>query len=399
MTLETELPKIIAKEDRLPEPDKKAFEDKMKSFDAEVEKTKDEVAKISKAIKLKAEGGRMAGSNETVHEALQGQIRARGNVYDELEEIKARVEAIKKELGDKIEEKKQIEKKLEPGCKTAQAIEKRMKDIDVKLQTSTMSIQDENSAIKRQKFLKESLKFIDRYETLEPRIEALKEERKGLLDRKTELRETLDDVKAKIDATKSELEATRGKKEDNKAEMDVLGDKREAMRKRIPETYQKKDALREEFYKQMFDYAVQQDEIKHIEGMHRLKKRLAEEEEDKKRRKEERRIAKENRGRPYETEIYLCDHLQKLCRKMKRDYDEAKGFAAAPAEEDAKEEKEEEGLAAVLAQNFEKQLKDGKVEYVKPKKEREAAEVYYAGNKKDKRRKRKQKGPDVPEQL
>ena len=191
VTLETELPKVLPKEERLPEPDKKAFDEKMRAFDADVEKTKEEVAKISKSIKLKAEGGRMAGSNETVHEVLQGLIKTRGGFYDEMEEIKFRLEAIKKELGDKVEEKKTIEKKLDLQCKSAEAINKKIADTENKMQTSTMSMTEENNAIKKMKFLIEKLKFAERYEKLEPRIE-----------------------KAKIDQTKSELETTCGKKED-----------------------------------------------------------------------------------------------------------------------------------------------------------------------------------------
>lgn len=80
--------------------------------------------------------------------------------------------------------------------------------------------------------------------------------------------------------------------------------------------YADKDQLREAYYKEKWEYEVEQNYIYHIERMRKDKQRLIDDKEYKTKKLEERKQSMLNRPNPYQKEIDTCNHLISICQKM-----------------------------------------------------------------------------------
>lgn len=81
------------------------------------------------------------------------------------------------------------------------------------------------------------------------------------------------------------------------------------MEKELQELYAKKDEKREEYWKRRYDFKVQDNEIQHIQWMHRQKDKILQHKALLKEREEEKKIAISAMPHPYLKEIDCCEHL------------------------------------------------------------------------------------------
>lgn len=128
--------------------------------------------------------------------------------------------------------------------------------------------------------------------------------------------------------------------------------------------FKTKDKLREEYYKALYDFELQNDKVRYIRGLMRQQKDLAAASDDKKDRIARKKAEIENRENPNGKEIETCDHLIKYCNKLKAQ----KGLVPETSEEVAKKT-EQTMIAEYNRQDIEQKLKDGKIQAVHKKEE------------------------------
>jgi len=89
------------------------------------------------------------------------------------------------------------------------------------------------------------------------------------------------------------------------------------IKEQVNELFQKKNDLREDYYKDKLAFETEKDEINQIEWMAREKQKIIDREENKKKRIEERKQMLKDRPNPYEKEIETCEHLISFCNRVK----------------------------------------------------------------------------------
>ena len=75
--------------------------------------------------------------------------------------------------------------------------------------------------------------------------------------------------------------------------------------------------MREEYYKALYEYELQNDRVRWIKGLINQQKKLVGIQEDKKERIAKKRAEIESRPNPNQKEIETCEHLIQYCHKLK----------------------------------------------------------------------------------
>ena len=156
--------------------------------------------------------------------------------------------------------------------------------------------------------------------------------------------------------------------------------------------YDKKEEIREEYYKNKLEFETELDQIRHVERIAKEKIRLIEFEESRKQRLEAKKQALLDRPNPYEKEIDTCSQLIGYCNKLKAKY----GLVELKGEQAIKQE-QKQIINSLAKEDVAKKLQDGKLERVMSKKEREEEANMMVGNKKKGKKPRVHKETETEE--
>jgi len=152
----------------------------------------------------------------------------------------------------------------------------------------------------------------------------------------------------------------------------------------LSKLFEKKDEVREVYWKARFDFEVQKEEIMYIEWMMRQKDRVVNREQENKQIVEDRENLIKDLPHPYEKEIDTCDHLIGYITEIKRK------AGLIQESEDVARDTQKGFMAEAAKQDLQKRMNEGKIEEAMTKKEREAQEmVRIGGGKKKNQRKPK----------
>lgn len=132
----------------------------------------------------------------------------------------------------------------------------------------------------------------------------------------------------------------------------VVDEANEKLRK----AYQTKDQMRESYFKQLYEFELQNDKIRYIKGLINQQKRQKQAKNEKQDRIAKKRDELQNRPNPYFKEIETCEQLVQYCQKLKVQH----GLVPASSEEVAKAT-EKEMISEYNRQDLEQKLKDGKI--------------------------------------
>jgi len=137
-----------------------------------------------------------------------------------------------------------------------------------------MSSKDEKALLKDIDALKKALPDLKKLSSFEPELTKIKEQKKvissaldkvkGLINDKETI---IQDVKAKSQVERDKQSEVREGAEKYTAHIDTDNEK-------IRETYQKKDQMRESYFKQLYEWELQNDECRWIRGQMNVQKRI-----------------------------------------------------------------------------------------------------------------------------
>ena len=302
ITLDTEIPALPPKAERLPAPDEEKHERDVKIVENKINRLRDKKKGIHDKIKEKKEGGKMDDVDKSVKDFIGEKITnkkefaaARGKLLDEKD-------GLRREFFEMIEEQKRIKPKIKifDKEKTERAIE----NIERKIETTTIDLHEEKKLISELSTLQQSLPLINAFNARSKKIDENKR-------RQEVINAQIDALSGEIKQTKSIIDETNNKirsgKDNLKQELPTLFEESKKIQAEIDTLEEERKGLQEEFREKKFAYQKQQNLIKHVDFVTKMKAKLVEQEERRKKQEEYEKQDELNKPHPYANEILSCD--------------------------------------------------------------------------------------------
>ncbi|CAG9310856.1 unnamed protein product [Blepharisma stoltei] len=332
VTLETVIPPLPSKPERIPAPDQIKLERDIKAIERDIEKLKSQKEAIQNIITLKKEGGKAESKDVSVQEDKKSKISSIKDWRGELNRLHERFNALKEEYSNLIEDNKRIKPKIQ--LFDEEDIDKTIEEIEVKLETTTMPLPEEKKLIQKLGLLKQSRPLATEYKTRSARIAELKKEKDSTWAQIEALKKQVIDTNAEIGSITARLKES---KEKLQTEIPQLIEERKQIQEKIKELIEKKKQVNDEFYEEKRKYNEQRQQIQYIEWATKIKEKLIKQEEYKKAEEERKKYEEENKPHPYEKEITQCENFIAYLQRL------------VPNEEESKEESKEETKDEFLA--------------------------------------------------
>ena len=214
------------------------------------------------------------------------------------------------------------------------------------------------------KKLKDSLPNAERLLQIRPSIDAIYEQKKGVQEKLNVFKAEIEVKEAEIEKVRKELEDAKEVKDDIKQQLDKYETDIQKLKEDLQKHFSKKDELREEYFKNRLEYELENDAIRHAEWIAREKAYLLEREQRKQEKIAARKQALADRPNPFQKELDTCERLIGYCELLK------KKLGLTQTEESIKQE-QKQIINEMAKEDVQKKLKDGKIEQVKSKRERE----------------------------
>lgn len=355
VTLDTEIP-TIPEAEKLPVPSEEEYAKQMKECDDKIQELRSKITAINDEKRAVT-----TTRKQEKQEQQEPGAEVEGKNFKELLSEKQKLVNKRKELNEIVEKQnesmsvinediRKLNKYIDKGCKTKEDVDKKIKELNKTLTTESVSVVKEKEMFKQVQFLEKSKPYYETYELLQKKLDASKAK---LFEAKGEVGTLSKKIKSynkTLDEMNEEFKSKKELKDKYGHELDKLEAKIQDIKKEIGELYEKKTQIREEHYKQKFNYESQLEEInyhQYLKGQkdHLLaqeKERLKKEAEEK-RKEEEKLEKKRNMPNPFEDEINLCAYLITQLKLKKRDHESSLSKFEAEAkrrEEDAERKKE-----------------------------------------------------------
>lgn len=191
-----------------------------------------------------------------------------------IKEVKAyREEAnkINKKIQSIEKEEAAIDKNCRKGYKSVEKVQNRLVELEIMMNTESMTPQEERNFIKEKTDLENSVEYAERFDKLMPEKKVLRDQRKEINQKISSIRKQLDRLNATLDSLNAEFDAMKNAREEFKDELDKLEAKVQVHKEEIGEIRKKKDECKEGYFKELYEFEMENREIKHVEWK---KKRL-----------------------------------------------------------------------------------------------------------------------------
>ena len=290
ITADTELPKMIPKEELVERPSREQFDKDMVDLEAKAQAQLAELKENRRKKREVLDGSRGQGDLGAMGEEIGGAIAAvkkhratKRSLIDNLKEANERQRILEAQRAT-------VTKALPPHCRDERDVAKELKSKKKRYETASLSGQEERAILKEIDQLKRSLADLQAYnEKAAPELEALKAKKTKDQKKLDEVKKAIEELDEKIDAAKSKADETRGKRDNVRDEADKYNALIEEQNDELTRIFETKDKRREEYFKQLFQYEEQQDYIQQLRIYMNQQKRLRTQNDDRSRRVEERR--------------------------------------------------------------------------------------------------------------
>ena len=233
--------------------------------------------------------------------------------------------------------------------------------------------------------LKKILPQMQKLSKFEPELDELTDQRKKLQKQIDDLQAILNKMDGKIQEGKLKDQEHRNRQNEIRDEAAQFNDNIDKAREELQNCYKTKDEMREQYYKNLYEFELQNDKIRHIKQMISQKKRMTEEREEIKARIEKKKSELNDMSNPNLKEIDTCEHLILYCQKLK-----VQQGMVPPTSEEVARKTQYDLISEFNRQDIEQKLKDRKIEAVESKKD-ETVQIGGGKGKKGKKNKREPK--------
>jgi len=344
--------------EKVNQPNKEEFEEKLAAVQAQVDKLQKEQQELAKRI-----SERSGGKDE--YQTKRAELRAELDHWSGLlDGCRAQKEEISKALGDKkaegMEQRSELNKmKKSIGFTNETEIDEEIKRIEFKMHHSSMSLKDEKKCMEEIKELKKNRPKVAGIKKLESNLGSgdqganLKEQRQGIGENMGRYIEEKRKVSEKLKELNEQRKAETG-------DLPALIEEREALSGKIRELSGKRNEIRAERRQQEQDYYAYQAEVRKLRQERSSKEREERQAEYEGTRR--KREAEKLDDQPHTSEITLIEQTIAFCKKL-----------TAEKEVVAEEEKKEIAHTKMDGLEVMASKKDQEEEFfVKPKKGKKA---------------------------
>lgn len=227
-----------------------------------------------------------------------------------------------------------------------------------------MSNVEEKRLLKDIDALKKAIPDMKRLSELEPELVKLREQRKAIQADLDVVKKLIDEKDAEINSVKKQSEAQRNKKSEVRDAAEKFTAEIDKENEELTQIYKTKDRSREDYYKALYEFEVQNERIRYIKGLLNQKKKLTADLEEKKKRIEQKKVEIAARANPNTKEIEICEELIKYCQRRK-----AEAGLVPPTSEQVALQAQNDYIAEQNRQELEQKLKDGKIQAAASKKD------------------------------
>jgi hypothetical protein len=302
ITLDTVIPPMPSKTERLVPPDEDKLQRELKILDAKVNKLREQKKGFHDQIKVKKEGGKMDNQDTSVKEFIGTKLLSKKEMLNQRTKLRTELDIIKEEFYSMIEEQKKIRPKIKIFDK--QKTEREIQSIQTRIETTTLSLQDEKKLISELSLLQYSLPLISQFLERSAKIDANKA-------RQEVIKAELAVIKSELDKTSSLIEETNSKikssKDNLKQELPLLFAETKKIQEEIDKIEDERKILVDDFKEKKSAYQKQVNYIKQVEFITKTKARLIEQEERRKEQEEYEKQQELNKPHPYAKEITSCE--------------------------------------------------------------------------------------------
>jgi chromosome segregation ATPase len=197
-------------------------------------------------------------------------------------------------------------------------IRKNIEELQRRYERTTLKPQEEKKIMADIKRFQASIPDAEKLLELKPKITAL-------LNQKQPIHEQINALKAEIESKSKELDQVRSEQEEAKAQrtdlsqqLDGISAEIEKCKEQVQALYNQKDQLREEYHKALYEFQIENDQIKHFEHLARVKEGLINREKAKQERIAVRKQALADRPNPFLKELETCERLIAYCELLKK---------------------------------------------------------------------------------
>lgn len=373
VTLETEIP-TIKEEDLLTLPSQEEYKNRMKDCDDQIQSLRAKITAINDEKRSKIFNNKQSNEGKTIE--VEGKnfkqlLSEKNKIRDERREYDELAEKLNQKMTSINDDLRKLNKFVDKSLHTVEAVDKELDKLEYKLTTETIPVAQQKELYKKQKFLKNSKQYYATFESLQDKLNKIKDEHYETKGKSFKLGKQIKEYNEVLDKMNTEFKS----KQNNRAELDEALNKLEAkvqdIKAEIGKLFEKKNEIREQYYKAQEEYYTQQDFIAYYQYLqeqkdylihldNERKQREAEElkeklrkEAEEKRKEEEKLERKKNMPNPYEEDIRSCGYLITQLRLKKRDHE----ALSVKAEADAKRRQED----AERKKEIEKKQEEGKI--------------------------------------
>lgn len=184
------------------------------------------------------------------------------------------------------------------------AIKKKEKEYET---GSRLSSQEEKKLLIEIEILKKALPDMKRLALIDPQLNKYRAEKKVISQKLDEVQRKINVLDKQIDETKAASQSTRMAQDEVREKADQISLSVDEAHEKMREAYDTKDSMRESYYKQLFEFEVQNEKIRWIKGLRSGMKQKESHKKEKEMRINQKRLDMQNRSNPYEHEIETCE--------------------------------------------------------------------------------------------
>lgn len=183
------------------------------------------------------------------------------------------------------------------------AIKKKEKEYET---GSRLSSQEEKKLLVEIEILKKALPDMKRLTLIDPQLAKYKAEKKEISKLLDEVQRKINVLDKQIDETKVASQSTKHQQDEIREKADKISLSVDEAHDKMKEAYDTKDQMRESYYKQLFEFEIQNERIKWIKGLRSGTKKREAHQKEKEQRIIQKREDLKNRSNPHDQEIQTC---------------------------------------------------------------------------------------------
>ena len=367
LTAETELPKMIPKEEQVERPNRDDFDKDMNELEAKAQAQLKEVRGNREKRRAIIDGSKGTGDLGAMGEEIGGAISsvkkhraAKRNLIDGLKTANERQRILEAQRA-------QLTKQIPDHLRDERDVAKEIKHKKKRYETQSLAAAEERAILKEIDVLKRALTDLQEYNgKVAPELDALKA--KKLADQKEldKIKKLIEEADVKIDAAKSKADETRGVRDGVREEADKFHALIEEQSDEVTKIFDQKDKRREAYFEKLLKFDEQQEYIGQLRIYMSQQKRMRAQDDDRDKRVDDRRKQIESISNKNTKAIETCAELIQHCIRLKTKFGLNEVDADEVAAKAQKELKEQQRMEQVQAK-----LNDGRLMMAEAKKDKD----------------------------